>query len=107
MYFKRILKMSVSIPTLSMAGWINSIPEKASYMIGCFIAANYSQSVARYGSIETLQYLIKKHAGQMEDLESAIQAAFDRTVSATFPNSGTAYVRVEQTSADDPSVFTI
>src|SRR5690554_5800405 len=99
--------MSVSIPTLSMAGWINSTAEKASYMIGCFIAANYSQSVARYGNIETLQYLIKKHAGKMEDLESALQGAFERVVNATFPNTGTAIVTVEQTDEDDPSIFTI
>lgn len=99
--------MSVKIPTMSTIGWIDTPHEKAAYMIGCFIAANYSQSTALYGKITTLQYLVKRHANRLTELENALLEAFEKKVSAIFPNSATAKVRVEQTDPDNPAIFSI
>lgn len=99
--------MPTYIPTMSTIGWIGTPHEKAAYMIATFIAANYSQSTAMYGKITTLQYLVKKYAQRLSDLENELRILFEAKVTATFPNSATSQVFVRQTNEDNPSIYSI
>lgn len=99
--------MSVKVPTLSTMGWIDTPHEKAAYMIACFIAANYSQSTAMYGKITTLQYLVKRYANQLPELERQLRQVFEDKVSAYFPESAHSDVNVLQADPDNPAIFTI
>ena len=99
--------MTTYIPTMSTIGWTGIPHEKAAYMIACFIAANYSQSTVLHGKITTLQYLVKKYANRLNELENELQATFEAKVNATFPGAGEAKVQVRQTSEDNPAIFTI
>lgn len=99
--------MAVKIPTMSTAGWIDSPHEKASYLIGAFIAAKYSQSTALYGRITTLQYLVQKYANRLVDLENELRTVFEDKVNAAFPDSATANVEVKQTDPENPAIYTI
>lgn len=99
--------MAVKIPTMSIAGWIDSPHEKASYLIGAFIAAKYSQSTALYGRITTLQYLVQKYANRLVDLENELRVIFEEKINSAFPGTATSNVEVLQTDPENPSVFTI
>lgn len=99
--------MPTYIPTMSMMGWTGTPHEKAAYMIGCFIAANYSQSTALYGKITTLQYLVKKYAQRLDQLENELRVLFEEKVNATFPGTATSQVYVRQTTEDNPAIWSI
>jgi hypothetical protein len=99
--------MPTYIPTMSMIGWTGTPHEKAAYMIGCFIAANYSQSTALYGKVTTLQYLVKKYANRLSDLENELRIIFEAKVTATFPGTATSQVYVRQTEDDNPTIYAI
>ncbi|ARV77226.1 hypothetical protein FDI21_gp055 [Pseudomonas phage Noxifer] len=99
--------MPTYIPTMSMMGWTGTPHEKAAYMIGCFIAANYSQSTALYGKITTLQYLVKKYAQRLDQLENELRTLFEEKVNATFPGVATSTVYVRQTTEDNPAIWSI
>lgn len=99
--------MATLIPTMSLIGWTGTPHEKAAYMIGCFLAANYSQSTALYGKITTLQYLVKKHANRLSDLETELRTVFQEKVNAVFPDTAISNVVVEQVDENNPAVFSI
>lgn len=99
--------MAVKVPTMSTAGWIDTPHEKASYMIACFIAANYSQSTAMYGKITTLQYLVQKYSNRLVQLENELNIVFEEKVKSVFPGTATAIVKVRQTDPDNPTIFSI
>lgn len=99
--------MPTYIPTMSMIGWTATPHEKAAYMVSTFIAANYSQSIALYGKITTLQYLVKKYSQRLNELENELRILFEAKVTSMFPGTGTSQVYVQQTDPSDPSVYSI
>lgn len=99
--------MPTYIPTMSMMGWTGTPHEKAAYMIGTFIAANYSQSIALYGKITTLQYLVKKYSQRLNELENELRTLFEEKVTATFPGTASSQVYVQQTDVDNPAIYSI
>lgn len=95
------------IPTLSSAGWIGTIAEKGDYALSCFITSEYSQSVIFAGSIASLQYLVKTHAGDELMLETAAQETLDGLMRRYLGDNVDVRVRVRDPDPEQPSMLVI
>lgn len=77
--------MGKRIPTLSTAGWIESVAEKADKALSYFFVSEYSQSLFHRGNITSLPHLIQQFGddpltlkGEMESrLSDYLRRIFD------------------------------
>lgn len=82
------------IPTMGIKGWIDNPEDKADYIIACFMEANTSMSVTHRDQSKSLQFLLKKHANRMLDLETALQDTLDQMLKDAFNAQSYAQVTV-------------
>jgi hypothetical protein len=94
------------IPTLGVNGWVNTVEEKADYIIGAFITANTSDSELHRNQSVSLQYLLKQFANDLPSLEDVLRTTLQNKLVATFDESATATVNIEQ-SPDKPDQYSI
>ncbi|QBJ02593.1 hypothetical protein MZD04_gp064 [Pseudomonas phage Psa21] len=94
------------IPTMSIKGWIDHPEDKADYVIACFMESNHSMTVSHREQNVTLQFLLKKFANRMLDLETALQDVLDAKLKAAFNANSYANVDV-RADETNPSQFTI
>lgn len=76
--------MSYKVPTLSRAGWADSVEEKVDYLVSDFFCAEASQSYLFDGSIASLTRLIQYHQGDISGLIDGVRNTLQTYLRAYF-----------------------
>ena len=73
--------MTKIVPTLTMDGFVSYTPHMLSKLYEYFLTANYSQTVAYYGDISSLDYLVKKNSNNIDELKNDIHDTLNTLLS--------------------------
>lgn len=76
--------MTTSVPSLSSAGWVNGIAEKADRLIAYFFYADKSQSTFYPDTVHSLPYLIQQYGHDSDRLESATETSLQTYLTPYF-----------------------
>lgn len=76
--------MSMKLPTLSSAGFVDDPSVKLDRILSYFFIADHSQSNQHAGRVASLPYLIKNHAHDPDALIDRIQTALSGLLSSYF-----------------------
>lgn len=87
--------MGSNIPSLSTAGWIASVGQKAEYVLGCFITSEFSQSTLFFGNITSLPHLIKEYGKDIDELTLKTKEQLTNIFSRYFDSNVTVNVKID------------
>lgn len=76
--------MSLSIPTLSVDGWITALDKKADTILANFIVTNESQTNLHKSSITSLPAIIAKCSERQMELKDQVTAALEQLFGTYF-----------------------
>ncbi len=97
---------TIVVPTLSGAGWLTGVAERADALLSYFLVSDYSQTNVHKGGIASLPYIIQRDARNIfslrEDVGDALGGLLrkyfdDATVSVTIDNADTKSARYNMT----------
>ncbi len=99
--------MALSIPSMSITGWVSDIAANADYMLACYITANVYDSVLHREQNTTMQYTLKEFANNMQAIEERMHDDLLAKFQTVFGNTAEVTVEVDAEDTDKPDQYTI
>lgn len=99
--------MALSIPTMSITGWVSDIAANADYLLACYITANVHDSVLHQGQNTTMQYTLKEFANNMQAIEERMHDDLLAKFQTVFGNTAEVIVEVDTEDDKKPGQYTI
>lgn len=79
--------MSKPVPSLTSAGWLETIAEKADALMANYLTSDYSQTHCYKGQVTSLAYHIKEYGDDMLILEKRVRADLTKYLNRYFDNT--------------------
>lgn len=99
--------MLKAIPSLSITGWIRDLAAEADYILACYITTQASDSVLHYQQNTSMQYILKRHAGNFVTMQEEMANDIRSKLQTIFGATADAVVEISAEDKEKPDNFTI
>lgn len=93
------LSNTIGVPTLGVAGWVNSGLKKIDTLLSHFFIANYSQSYVSQGNISSLPKILQQYAQDMPGLCSALSSKIEDYLKRYYPEGASCTASTDDITA--------
>lgn len=83
------------IPTMQAVGWVNDLANAADAILAAFLTTNTSMSSLHREQNISMQYILKRTAGDMLNLEDQLQTHLQTKLQTIFGQNATAQVDID------------
>lgn len=97
----------LSVPSLTSAGWIRSIPEAVDAIMAYYFESDYNQSTVYAGTISSVQYDIEQTSHDISATVARLRRSLEQLFSRYFPEGANATVTANDTPDNQTGAINI
>lgn len=98
--------MSVKVPTLSSAGWLETVGQKADRLFAYYLTSEFSQSYLYHNNVTSMTYHIQQYGNRPLELQEVVQRELKAMLNSYFDDVELR-VAVDEPAQGDPERINI